>query len=569
MLLLLVAAACAAPAPRDPGDPFAVDGAEAALRPSSEEDRAALRAFAADLSRLYGYRPDGSLRDLKYLRDVYERPALRARLLAPETTALSPAILALGGGFRPEDGEALAAAPAGPAGATLRAPPVSGFLSALRAEGRLHPEALRDLLRASPEDLEALAGLASAPDGVARVRAEAATIRWRLRPSDAADLLAPERPVLTPDDETFLAPLLAGLGVEYRPRWRPELAFLAANRQEAEAFALLARDLSVPLSGPSAILALARLCRDETPPGGEARERAAALARRLTWPDAGDLRHLVRLAAEPRAPEVVADLERRYAYRFRAEDSADLLDLAMAALPTPALPPFILEDRTALVRPALLRSSRPAEAFVDPGDLRFLEAVSPLRPDLAAGSRAALERAIREALRGRPVRYREGAPYTETAEDLSGLNRADLLKAILVLEELDRPETTTRLLGLIARDRADPLTEHGGWVLLTPEGRLRFEAFEGAGAGAGDGRLDLPAAPAAVVEFHCHATDEDDTEFAGPSAGGPGTDLFRATLRRTDGLVLTALPGERFDADFYTSDRIVLDLGVRGGPAGR
>jgi hypothetical protein len=446
---------------------------------------------------------------------------------------------------------------------------VPAFIAARKAEGRLHPESLRDLLRASPEEIDALVLLASAPDGAARISAEAAALRWRFRPSDAADLLAPERPALTADDEAFLAPLLAGLGVEYRPGYRPELAFLATNRREAEAFALLARDLGVPLSGPAAILSLARLCRDETPPAGEARDRTAALARRLVWPDAGDLRHLVRLGAEPRAPEIVMDLERRFAYRFRAEDSADLLDLAAGPPPEPELPAWILDDRTPLERPGLLRSARPAEAFADPGDLRFLEALAPLRPALAAGSRATLEREIRERLRGLPVRYREGAPYTESAEDLSGLNRPDLLKAILLLEELARPEIAARLLDLIARDRADPSTEYGGWVRLTPDGRLRFDVYEGAGAATGDDRLELPPAPATVLEFHFHATDEDDTEFAGPSAGGPGTDLFRASRRRTDGLVLTGLPGGRFDADFYTSARIVLDLGVRGASTGR
>jgi hypothetical protein len=120
--------------------------------------------------------------------------------------------------------------------------------------------------------------------------------------------------------------------------------------------------------------------------------------------------------------------------------------------------------------------------------------------------------------------------------------------------------------GYIETDLADRGSEVGGWVVLGPDGRLRFSVSAAAGEDRND-RLHLDPHPeTAALEFHLHATDRDDSAFAGPSSGGPGTDLFRAARYRLDGLVITRLGGGAFDCDLYTSRKAVLDLGVRGGP---
>ena len=93
----------------------------------------------------------------------------------------------------------------------------------------------------------------------------------------------------------------------------------------------------------------------------------------------------------------------------------------------------------------LALSHRYLTAFVPPNDLLFLEALQRSRPELARLPRPRLERRLRRNLAGRPVRYRLGAPYTEHAEDLSRFTRPDLLKALLLLEALDRPEVRQRI----------------------------------------------------------------------------------------------------------------------------
>ena len=90
--------------------------------------------------------------------------------------------------------------------------------------------------------------------------------------------------------------------------------------------------------------------------------------------------------------------------------------------------------------------------------------------------------------------------------------------------------------------------------------------FELAGVAAGrDDRLHLTPDPeGAALDFHFHATDEDEAAWAGPSSGAPGTDLFRAKFHRIDGVVITKLRGRRINVDLYVSTKRTLDLGVYG-----
>jgi hypothetical protein len=563
-LSLLVLASCAvAPPARDPGDPFAVEGADLALRPDSDAERATIRAGAARLAALYGYAPDGTLRDLVLLKDLLDRADLFGRITAPPVTTLAPALRRIGYRFRPGDAEDLVRSPDRPAGGLLADPAVLDFLAGLLEEGLLHDDAARDLLALSPERADDLRRLASAPDGAGLVRAEAVALPYRFRPRDARDLLPRPRP-FTGEEADFLRPLLAALRVDYRPGFRPELAAIAARPDAVGAFAALAAERAIPFSGPGGLLALARLVRDHEPPEGDARGRFESLAKRLVWPDAADLPGLLSLAADPRALPLVEGLEHRFSYRLATADARDLLALAGREIPEPARPDWAIRDRVPLEQPGLLLSEDPVEAFVPPGDLWFMERIAQVRPEAASSPKETLERTVRAIVRPLPVRYRTGAPYVEDASDLGGFTRPDLLKILLLLEELARPETVSFVAGSLAGDLADPERERGGFVLLGPDGRLAFALEPPRDGGLRDDRLFLPPAPPdAVAEFHFHATDPDDSDYAGPSAGGPGSDLFRAARRRVDGLVFTSLPGGRFDADFYSSSGFVLDLGIR------
>jgi hypothetical protein len=543
-----------------------VEGADLALRPSSDAERESIRKDAAGLTALYGYAPDGSLRDLVQLKDLLDRANLHRRITNPPVTDLAPALRRIGYRFRPGDAEELARAPERPAASLLRDPVVLGFLGSLHDENLLHEQAPRDLLALRPDVTRELVRLAAEPDGAALVRAEATAFPYRFRPRDARDLLA-RPPPFTAEEAAFLGPLLRSLGIDYRPSWRPELAAIAARPEAARAFFHLASERSVAFSGAGGLRVLARLVRDHAPPEGEALDRFHSLSKRLVWPDAADLPGLLDLAADPRALPLVGELERRFSYRLDTADAGDILSLADGGFPEPVRPEWAVRDRVPLERPGLLRSGRPAEAFVPPGDLWFMERMLTLRPDVVTTPKETLERRVRALVRPLPVRYRTGAPYVEDASDLSGFTRPDLLKILLLLDELSRPETAALVARGLAEDLDDPERERGGFVRLGPGGQLVLDLQPPANAGLRDDRLLLPPAPAdAVAEFHFHATDEDDSDYAGPSAGGPGSDLFRAARRRVDGLVLTSLPGGRFDADFYTSSGFVIDLGIRSAP---
>jgi hypothetical protein len=308
-------------------------------------------------------------------------------------------------------------------------------------------------------------------------------------------------------------------------------------------------------------MVLARLVRDGRPLSEADRDRFRDLANRTTWPRASDFPHLVRLARAEGLPDLVETLEDDYRYRFSPFDEPALLRLLAAGVPAFDLPDWVRRDRRPLTHPGELLSDEPAAAFADRNDLRFMESLARSRPKLVGLDRVTLEMTIERKLVRRPRQFRIGAGYSETEEELAAFARPDLLKAILLLSELDRPEVVETLVGWAERDVADQTGEYGGYVRLTPEGRLRFELAEGT-AGRDD-RLHLKPDPeGTALDFHFHATDEDEAAWAGPSAGAPGTDLFRARHHRIDGVVITKMRGRRINVDLYLSTKRTLDLGV-------
>ena len=293
-------------------------------------------------------------------------------------------------------------------------------------------------------------------------------------------------------------------------------------------------------------------------------DRLDALAKKLVWPDASDFPGVLALAEDPRGLAVVEDLGRRFDYRLDAADAKDLLLLATGPIPDPPRPEWVARDRVPLARPGLLRSARPAEAFAAPRDLWFMELAREARPDLAALPLDALRRHVRGRVLPLPVRYRVGAPYTEDAGDLSGFLRPHLIKADLLLDALENAETVRRIGEWIAADRA---ASDAGARGVRADRRRRPPLLRTRAAG---GRR-VPGRPARSAR--------------GPGGRGGGVPpprhrRGRRGLRGAErrGAGHRPLPGRakadrrcrihepargRFDADYYTSLRYVLDLGIR------
>lgn len=562
VILLLSLAGCATTtAPRTV---FSIEGAAPILRAGSDADRREIEAKVARLSAEFGYAPSGDHRELRELRDLLDREELWSRLFEEPALSLGREdVRTLGYGFRPTDATRLIRGATGPPAAALADPAIRGLFDRLRGADLLHDEAGRDLLRVDGDRLAALRSLATRPDALDRVRRFERMFGSRFRPTDAAALLDESTLALTEAQVAFAREVLDALAVEMRPLYMPELRTLVDRPDRTRDLFALAREGEVRLSGKGSLLVLARLAA-HPPPTGPERERFRELARRCAWPDAADFVYLVPLARVPGSVETIDALADRYPYRFRASDAKAIERLTARGVPDPPLPDWIRDDRAPLVRPGRLDSDEPAAAFADPNDLRFMESLDRTRPDLARRPRRALESEVRARLRRMPIRHRMGAPYPEDADDLRGFLRPDLLKAILLLDALSRPEVVATIYRWMREDIADRTSEAGGYVRLDGEGRLAFTRYEAPGGAGRNDRVLLPPDPAgAALEFHFHATDEDDAHYAGPSSGAPGTDLFRAKVQGTDGVVFTKVEGPRFDADLYLSSKFVLDLGVR------
>ena len=150
--------------------------------------------------------------------------------------------------------------------------------------------------------------------------------------------------------------------------------------------------------------------------------------------------------------------------------------------------------------------------------------------------------------------------YSESfSEARASLSRDDLL-CLLTIDELIRgPGVAGELLRQAKVDREDRSREYGG--VLDAGGVTAFASDEGE-SGA-DRAFVAPRAMFevdAVAHYHFHAQAENNSEYAGPSAG----DLEYAARFGRVCVVFTSVSRSKLDADVYFPSGVVVDLGEVG-----
>jgi hypothetical protein len=163
----------------------------------------------------------------------------------------------------------------------------------------------------------------------------------------------------------------------------------------------------------------------------------------------------------------------------------------------------------------------------------------------------------------RPPSY-PGAPddydedFTSQHEKLS---YPDLIRIVLLLDTIAQSDTTNQLRRFVSQDTANPQSELGGLCILDEAANfLIFRAYPSQRQG-GDNQYHWSAEmhhdrALSLAVWHCHA-NKNLTPQAGPGLD----DLQHAASHNYPALVITALPDDRFNIDYYTPDQIVIDLG--------
>lgn len=110
----------------------------------------------------------------------------------------------------------------------------------------------------------------------------------------------------------------------------------------------------------------------------------------------------------------------------------------------------------------------------------------------------------------------------------------------------------------------EELGEVGGIITCHPQNGLAFHTKPSLSKRLDSFALNarVPIAEATFALFHLHALEEDSSRFAGPSVGSDGlwseepSDITTAVKEATQkgqfhGVVVTSLPGKRFNIDYY------------------
>ncbi|MCA9306155.1 MAG: hypothetical protein R3B46_08120 [Phycisphaerales bacterium] len=188
-------------------------------------------------------------------------------------------------------------------------------------------------------------------------------------------------------------------------------------------------------------------------------------------------------------------------------------------------------------------------------------------PEWLTMSRSALLGEAGRRLKGRTV-YRREMAGTLTGETLGDdgdkLSWGDALLLMVAIDCVDDQGVAGALFVSAERDRRDTTTEYGGLIdWSAPRGFAATTYPPRPTERYGDDRFVasqemLDAGDASVLFFHFHASDYANRRYAGPSDG----DLEYAKRQGRCGLVYTFVSPNKMNADYYTPDGAVVDLGA-------
>lgn len=162
----------------------------------------------------------------------------------------------------------------------------------------------------------------------------------------------------------------------------------------------------------------------------------------------------------------------------------------------------------------------------------------------------------------RTAHYAEKEPYlTESFLQQRGkLDESDLIKIYTLSDSFKDHEVKEQVGRIVKTDLINDRTELGGLIHLK-EGKIDFEMYAPKckgddGAYIFTNRL-MNKLRQSICSFHLHAVSIDEKKHAGPSI----EDLETSEYLFRDDVVITPIGEGKFNADYYTPNGIVIDLG--------
>jgi hypothetical protein len=168
----------------------------------------------------------------------------------------------------------------------------------------------------------------------------------------------------------------------------------------------------------------------------------------------------------------------------------------------------------------------------------------------------------------------EDKNYTERP-DLGTIDNLNLLRLVMLKEALKDEKTLSEIGRIVSKDLADQKTEYGGQVLWN-NGKIKFNNVKAQEWSNNSYSNDLNIfLRGGLMTFHLHATQENDSPYAGPSGHWSGTGLGDWKVAAYSGhvdVVITAAgytdsskKAMRVNVDmYYVRDGrpFVIDLGI-------
>jgi hypothetical protein len=177
---------------------------------------------------------------------------------------------------------------------------------------------------------------------------------------------------------------------------------------------------------------------------------------------------------------------------------------------------------------------------------------------------------LENSLKGReyfsPTSSMDDSDSDPTSERLRHWPREDLLWSdLLAIKFADtivrQPEVKKAIFEQVALDREDTSTEFGGildWPPTGPEALLYYPRYRENDRKFYASNTMVDRGYTAPFHYHFHVQDIKNHRYAGPGSG----DMRYAAAMGINGLVFSSVDRDRLNVDFYSSEGIVVDLGV-------